>query len=53
MKVIIDIPAEIYESIQNEPENMCDSFFMSLIQVHNSSAIEIFKAIKNGNKVNE
>ena len=53
MKVVIDIPDKIYEQIQNEPNNMCDNFIMSLIRTHDNSAIKIFKAIKNGNEVNE
>ena len=48
MKLVIDIPRKIYEDIKAEPKNMKDSFITRIIQVHDDSAITVFKAIQNG-----
>lgn len=48
MKIVIDIPDAIFENIKMEPDNMCDSFIMGLIRVHDMSAVKVFRAIKNG-----
>ena len=48
MKIIIDIPSEIYDEIKAKPKDMKDSFITRIIQVHDVSAVTVFKAIQNG-----
>lgn len=48
MKIVIDIPSAIYEEIKAEPKDMKDSFIKRIIQVHDVSAVTVFKALKNG-----
>lgn len=48
MKIVIDIPSEIYEEIKAEPKDMKDAFILSVIQAHDNSAVAVFKAIQNG-----
>lgn len=48
MKLIIDIPRKIYEDIKTEPNDMKVSFISRVIQMHDDSAVTVFKAIQNG-----
>jgi hypothetical protein len=48
MRLVIDIPEQIYEDIQAEPKDMKDSFIKSIIQMRDMSAITVFRAIQNG-----
>lgn len=48
MKLVIDIPEQIYENIKAEPKDMKDSFITNIIHMRDMSAITVFKAIQNG-----
>ena len=47
MKIVIDIPDQLYEDIKTEPKDMKDSFIMRIIQTRDMSAVTVFKALQN------